>query len=893
MAGGRREEPEIGVIAAGLLPLATVNVPPPPPHYLARTRLFRLLDDRRPVTVLVAAGGFGKTTLVSGWAAQAAGRERVAWLALDAVEGDPHLLLAQWIAAIRRIEPQACRVAGAMLGEARGTGPRAVLNALLNALGDETRGAPPWTFVLDDYPAGEDQIDALVAHAGDHLPAGARLILLSRGEPALPLARWRAAGRLAEIGMADLRFTRDEAEAFLTGAMRLDLRPEGFALIERRVEGWAAGLQLAALWLRGRDGDAPLDPAAFDGGHRFIAEYLATEILAKEDEATRTFLRATAIVDRFTAPLCDALLQRSGSAETIDRLRRRGLFLLALDERNEWLRYHPLFRDFLRRGTGAAGTGATGLHRRASAWFEAAGLPAQAIRHALASGDATRAAALVAGAADAELSRGEFHRLLRWLEALPEAELRADAELSGYKAWLLYMRGRIVEAERCSDIVAGDLSAGGPDRRSGPLLAFRAFLAINRNRLAEAEREARAALAALDGTASFFGALAMLLLGSAQRISGDRPAAMTSLRSAIRLAEAQGNLPARLEAASDLVPLLHDTGRLRDALSLCEETIAGIGEDPRGISAAGLLHIRFGQMLYEQDALERAETEIVRGLDLCGGLGNLNYLYLGKRHRARAAFAAGERDRAHGLLAEAARIADRAEHARQRRLILALEAEFLLREGDILAAATLIGTGTELTESATEYEQTLHVRLLLAQDRPRMAESLLCRMEAGARREGRLTRLFTVLALQALAAEGRGQPQAANRLAGAAVALAGPAGYLRTLLDLGPGFAAILRRLTPAVPHAARYLGPRAEPVAEQSSGEPATTDVGTEPLTARETGILRLLARGMSNRDIAERLGISVGTAKWHIHHIYQKLGAPSRTAAVYRAREMCLITD
>lgn len=856
-----------------------VGVPVLPARHVSRARLHAALDDCRQITVVSAPAGFGKTTLLASWLAATAAVDRVAWLAMEEDDDDPLALLGHLIAAIHAIEPGRCDTASWLLGQFPAVEARAILVSILNELGET--GAR-WTFVFEDHHnASSAESAALLAYALDHLPANVDVVIVGRTEPDLPLARWRVAGRLTELGPANLRFTADEAVAFLIDTMAAPIDPEGARVLDARAEGWVAGLQMAALWLQGRE--RPADAAgfvAFDGQHRFVAGYLASEVFESQTPDIRRFLTATALLDRFSAPLCDALLGREDSAATLDSLRRAGLFLVSLDDRDAWFRYHDLFRDFLLSRLAEAERPA--FHRRAADWFAANGQPGEAIRHAVAGRDPDAAAALVRAHVDAALSAGEFAALLGWLELLPDAALRAQSDLAGYKAWLLYMRGRIGEAETFAD-----LGAGAAADASGPLLTFRAFLAINRGRLTDAETLARAAHARLAGSNSYYAALSLYLLGSAQRLSGGRKAAMTTLRDAAKLAEALGNPMVRLEAASDLALLHHAGGDLREATKLAETALRGdaAAGRPAG-AAAGLLRIRLGQFLYDANALARARDETEEGVTLARTLGQSVYVCLGHRHLARIAQAQGDRAAARDLLAAAREIAERLENPHHRRQIDLTAAEFALRDGEAdLARRILARSATP--DQPTRRERLIEARLHIAQGRAEAADGIVAGIEHGLRRDGGLGALIAPLALRARIAVVRGDPaRAASRMTEAA-ALAVPAGYVRPLLDEGPEAIALLESIAEASPHARAFLrglrGVEPPPAAANAAAEAL--------LTSAEGGILRLLAEGRRNKEIAETFGISVGTTKWHVHNIYQKLEVEGRTAAVHRARQLGLI--
>ncbi|MFQ8432939.1 LuxR C-terminal-related transcriptional regulator [Amaricoccus sp. W119] len=859
---------------------ARVGVPVPPARHLPRQRLYAALDARRQVTVVAAPAGFGKTTLLAGWLAATGTVARVAWLALEEDSDDPLTFLGQWIEGIRAVEPDRCATAAWLLRQVPAVEARTILVSMLNELAE---AGGRWTFLFEDHHhVTTAETRALLAYALEHLPPGLDAVIVGRAKPDLPLARWRVAGRLTEIGPADLRFTADEGETFLIETMAAPIDTRGARALEARAEGWVAGLQMAALWLRDRD--HPADAAslvAFDGQHRFVAGYLAGEVFESQSPDIRHFLSATALLDRFSFSLCDALLERDDSQAMIDRLRRAGLFLVNLDDRDAWFRYHDLFRDFLLSRLPA--TERPRLHRRAADWFAANGPPGEAIRHAALAGDADRAAALVRDHVDGALSAGEFAAILSWLDLLPDALVRGESDLAGYKAWLLYMRGRVGAAETFADLdTATDTAA------SGPLLAFRAFLAINRGRLADAETLARAAYDRLEGSASYYRPLSRYLLGTAQRLSGARKPAMETLREAAKLADALGNPMVRLEATGDLALLHHARGDLREASKLAEAALredAAAGD--RAGAAAGLLRIRLGQFLYDANALARARAETEQGIALAKALGQSVYVCLGQRQLARIVHAQGDGAAALDFLASAREIAEHLESPRHRRQIDVTAADFAVRDGDPAAARRLVGRSAE-SVPPTSRERLVEARLLLAEGRAQAADAILGELEQASRQDGGLGALIEPLALRARVAATRGDPGRAARLMAEAAALAVPAGFIRPLLDEGREAIALLEAIAETSPHARGFLrGLRGIDAPAAATADATAEDL----LTDAENGVLRLLAEGRRNREIAEAFGISVGTTKWHVHNIYQKLEVNGRTAAVHRARQLGLI--
>ena len=862
---------------------AKISCPLPPANLVRRARLYRRLSEgaRRPLTMVAAPAGFGKTALITGWAHNSRQRNNVAWLSLDGDDNDPFRFLTYIIAALRILEDTTGEAAQSAIGSLRRPALRDLMALLLN---DFAATKQRRFLVLEDFHViSNPEVDGLVTYAIDHLPRSLRIIVSSRVEPRLPLPRWRANEVVSELGLHDLRFTDPEAASFLRQTMGLNVAPRIALALDQRSEGWIAGLQMFALWLRARNGGDnagphPNDIHSFDGTHRFVTDYLASEVLEGQSEETRAFLRSTCILDRLSAPLCDAVAQVTNGRKMLTLVERENLFLLRLDDRRLWFRYHQLFRDFLLAGLDREERVA--LHRRASAWFADNGFSTDALRHAMAAGDIAAAVALIRGQMDQMLSQGEFSTVLGWLDGLPMEVVRQESDLSGVKAWLLYLRGRISEAE--SFIVRAESKGLEPVGRSGPLLAFQAFLAINRGNPKDALPLARSALDYLSGGESYFRASALSLLGNAQRLAGYRTDAIVTLREAIKLGQKLHNRLIALDAIGDLVPLLYSGGKLREGVALCRRAVdehVTLRGDP--LPAAGSVHVRLGSLLYELDELNEANDTLRRGIELCTRLGVANYVFLGNRTLAKVAYARGELELAWDLLASAMRHADQSENSRQRRLVDITTAELLLRDGNVTAASRAIGLLDEWAEAATELERITYARLLLAQNRPRMAESIVDKTEDAARKDNRTGTLINILVLQALAKKMQGVDDLALRLLSEAVALAAPAGYRRTFVDAGPQLIPILAKVTSEPAFVKQILARLEHPAL------PSFQLQSGAKLTKTEIEILKLLSLGLANKTIATRMSISVGTTKWHMHNIFEKLGVSNRTAAIVKARQ------
>ena len=866
-----------------------ISIPPPRSQLISRNRLLTRLADgaRGPLTLISGPAGFGKTTLVSDWISTGDAPCRVAWFSLDQDDNDLVRFISYLVASLQIIEPGIGRAPLSLLGSLQTPTSKALMVQLLNEIGDLSN---PIMLILDDYHVIEDsEIDAAVTFAIDHLPEQLRLIIATREEPRLPLARWRALDRITEIGLEDLRFSDEESALFLDRTMGLKLDAQLVQILEKRTEGWIAGLQMAALSLQGHlriEGVNHLAEAVktFSGEHRYVIDYLAAEVLRQQSSEIRVFLRQTAILDRFCASLCDALTDRTDSRLILAQLEQANLFLISLDDHRQWYRYHQLLADFLRTDLYAGEQAA--LHRRASAWYEANGFGTEAVKHSLAARDIPTTVSLIRVHVDEMLCRGEFPAVLAWLEALPDDTVHAHGDLAGYKAWLLYLRGRIEEAEAYSAPAHTAEHADIPPTHQATLLAFQAFLAINRGNPEQAVALARQALDELRESGSFFHTCALSLLGHAQRLSGDRKTAIKTLSQAVNLGQKLGNHLITLDALGNLAPLMYAQGRLREAMLLCCENVERY-VDVRGkpLAVAGLVYVPLGVLFYEINDLESARRHLSTGITLCQQLGMVYYTLMGQRSLAKLQHVSGAREAAWDTLTAARQLAEKSENPRRWRLIDAAAAELQLREGNVAAAARTLDKATISAESPSEFERLICARLLMAQNQPRSAERILNALETAAIKEERNGSLITVYVLQALCKRASGNRAAALDRLEQALSLAASPGYRRVFLDEGPAVAVLLPQL--------RHVAPAFVIELLQTFPHPSapTPDGLTEPVSKTQREVLRLLDFGLTNQEIADKLGISIGTAKWHLHQIFRKLQARNRTEAVTKARERGLL--
>jgi LuxR family maltose regulon positive regulatory protein len=894
--------------------LTKLFIPPFRSDGVYRPQLIARLEQHLTgsLTLLAAPAGYGKTSLLSSWAAQHP--ESVAWISLDGGDNDLGRWLSYLIGALRRVYSGFGQSALAMLGTPKALKPEPILTALLNEISTLDKDL---FLVLDDYHViNEPQIHHAVTYILDHIPPRMQLMIATRSDPPLPLARLRGQGKLHEVRVEDLQFSTEESGYFLRKTFGIQISESDLLSLNRQTEGWITGLQMAALSLRDQE-DTSFFVREFAGDDRLIVDYLVEEVLSSVSEEKRHFLSHTGILEKLTGPLCDAVVygdeETGRSDELLKTMEADHLFLMPLDNRREWFRYHQLFADLLKKRLMQSHPEIIPeLHRRASVWFEKYGYINDAISHAFESDDHDRAAELISQEAEDALMRSEVVTLRRWIERLPADHPFPNPQLYIYHATTLLLGGeslevveeRLREAERDSS----------QDHVRGELAALRAMGAMYRGEMDASVDYAKQALELLSKKSHFLRSLTVDSLGIAYIMLGRLEDALDILQEAIRVGQESGNILVAVGALSNVAGLLMNSGEMKQAQELYTQALE-MARDSQGkpLPIAGKALMGLGEIAREQDDLESAEQFISQSIELLQHLGEsgivVGYLTLSRIFQTKGdvqgAFEMLERAQELAVQSQETEFDDILVAIQRTRLHLSLgnfdQALRWVEERKLDPVAIVESGGKEDVQLASFQmlrlpEYTTLVRVLISQGRYKEAHSVLQSCLSIAKGTHQLRRIMECLILQAIILQHQEKRESALQVLEEALLLAEKHGYFRIFLDEGAVLARLLyeaseKRILPTFTGKLLAAYTSAEALREIPSVSLEFADEIVEPLSDREMEVLQLIARGLSNQEIAQELVLSLSTVKWHTSNIYGKLGVKNRTQAVAKARQLGIV--
>ena len=864
--------------------------PPPPLRVMERQRLMQRLDAglQGKLTLVCAPAGFGKSTLLGAWVQ--ACEQPSAWLSLDEGDRDPNQFAAYLTASLRSVSDDLGGGALALAQARPRPPPETVLIHLINRLAMR-RGR--LVLVLDDYQfASGPEVDALLAFLIDNQPAPLHLIVISREVPAIPLARLRSRGQVLDLGPQDLRFAAEETRLFLNQAMALGLTDPQIQALDARTEGWPAGLHMAAVSLA-RQSDADSFIRSFTGSHGLAQDYLLEEVFQRLPEGVQSFLLRTSILGSMCPELCDAVLQTEGSRESLRNLDLGNLFVVPLDEERRWFRYHHLFGAMLQQRLRASEAVAP-LHLRASAWYESQGMVSQALRHAVAAGDASRAFQVVQGHGVPLYFLEDAEPVLQWLQDQPPSYLNAHPPLWLVLAWSYLatsqhsrMRAPIIGAE-----AAIESAAGHPAYRNwrGELHAVRAWEAVALCDPVAIEREATLALEWLSEDQVAVRITAQCALGVAHQFSGDRVAAKRVYSEVVPMAESCGNRMFTIVACIALGHLQEDDNHLHLAARTYGRALQVLGDQPHLVACE--VHLGLARIHYQWNDLDAASIHAEKSSRLAALL-ECDSALGADTLRAQILLARAETDAALALLTQASTAAQTRNQQGGRLAIAEAQVQALLQTGEVIAAGQI---------AQTQALPLAHAWVLLARGQALQAHKCLTAFLDASRATAPVSEILRALLLDALALDAYDPSEAALAVLEEAMALAELPGCVRAFVDLGGPMQRLLSKAThgPRPRYTAMLLEAMqaqlaaivpAAPPPEAADQAPATIRAMADPLSPRELQILTLICKGLSNQEIGKQVFVSLSTVKWHNQNIFDKLDVQRRTEAVARARELNLL--
>ncbi len=850
----------------------------------------RLLDqlqagliEQRKLTLVASPAGYGKTTLITSWLNSFSGPTRNIWLSLEKSDNEPARFLAYWTTAWSRISDFELENILELLDAPQLPPFQNILDEVINPLAGLKE---PVILVLDDYHIITNPlIHEMLEYFLEHQPQQTHLVIITRSDPPLPLARLRARSQMVEIRASDLRFTEEEASHFFNQSMQLVLEEKDIQSLEIRTEGWAVGMQLAALALKNLP-DPQDFVETFRGSHRYVLDYLAEEVIRQQRDDLREFLIQTSILERFNAESCEAVTGYANSQDLLSELEQANLFLIPLDDDRIWYRYHHLFADFLRTELSKAET--EKLYKKAALWHEQNDLLSEAVGYAIASSDLEFLADVIDRGLkkDAIWSTGNLTLYANWLDALPSQAFQSRPALSLNASHILYLLGNFDLAEKQIDQAEHTLNAlpSSPEKERMLALAslYRGSIAAVRGDTGQAIERITFAQERLPKENHLQHARGFFSLALAYQLSGQTELAVEIFLKSSEEAQAAGVLSLAIHALGSAAQVQISQGQLSRAEQACQGAIQIAGG--KGLPPLGLAESILGSIALERNDLAAAEEFLQNGIALSHRGGLIDDMLLGLSVLARLQAYQGQISNAFETAQEVNTIIQGFGVERMTILAAAYIANLQLYMGQERAAAqwALEYQAVRASQQREFAELTLVRVLLKTGDRenvPSILDALLKRRQT----QGRVRTRMEIMILMALFHRAEEDIPAAVDWLSQALELAAPEGFIRIFLDDGEALLDLLPKARQAAPELVdAILG------SLQIESGKTPLDQLPEPLSEQETRVLGLIVAGNSNQEIADELVISVGTAKWHVHNILQKLGVSNRSQAIARAREL-----
>ena len=903
------------------------------PELVTRPRLAEQIAQglRSPLILITAPAGFGKTTLVAS-SITCCGMA-VAWLSLDKNDNQEGCFLRYLVAALQEANQAIGSDAARLLAAAQQAPPKAILTSLINDLDSAN---PEIVLVLDDYQFISSQaVHEQMVFLLEHCPKPLHLVIASRSDPPLPIARLRARGQMVELRASDLRFSEGEAAQFLNDVMGLRLDAESVKVLEERTEGWIAGLQMAALSMRDRK-DVVGFIEGFSGTNRYILDYLLEEVLAGQPPQVQHFLLCTSILERLTAPLCDAVtsvslstsladsegakregddrpLFASQSASILEYLERANLFLTPLDDERIWYRYHHLFADLLyaRLQQTLKSQDIAALHTRAAQWYQHNGLTYEAIHHASLTSNNEWVEQLIEQNYMEMFHRGEASSMRSWTGKLSKELIYRRPWLCIYEAQSHAMFGQLDEADeltaKAEEHLQSEKTAGDPNVMLGHLAYVKSRVTAMRG---DVSRSIELSLIARENTPASNQALQSgigVMLGVGYMLNGDFDNAIHVLSETIQYSIAVNAINGTMAAYGHLARLYAIQGQFQKSYELYRE--AGKFADKAGSQNRGVMSladIGIANVLYELNDLEEALAHVEHALALISLWGNADDIVLAHTIHAQIQLAQGNITGAEDAVEKGIHlIKERGVFPTARDVLRTAQVKLWLAKGDTLSAGRWAASQEErlISDSGFRFENELTritiARVYMAQKKPDETIRLLNRLEESAEAGGRTGRLIEILIIKALTLQMLYETVQALVALGRSLTLAEPGEYVRTFVNEGLPMQMLLAQWLahassgPVRDYSICLLSqfeaelPNIKAVQEKIY----PTETLVEPLSPRELEVLQLIALGKTNQEIARQLVVSPGTVKAHTASIYGKLDVANRTEAVARARQLGIL--